>query len=432
MTKTKIIYILCHPPHSIIKKYKNPEEYLVSPGLGDFIKIPDPPFWIGFFSKDHHAVAAEELMKITDEFEIECWRPYGTSINRMYTKEVNGITHRVFPSFSIRIPQVGSGNFSPQLFSYLKDYSKSNNVILNISVGHAWFHIWLLLKLRRHKRRIPVVANHISGSFKKFNFSQLPLIKKIFKWYYLIEHNIEKRSLKYVDYYLTGSMMESDYLKTIIPLRSSFYTVGVDHNYFTPGDDKAKIRKELGLPLDKKIMIVTGNFRKSDYGYHHLIECYKTVKSEYDDLLLIMVGGYRHEDLYKQGEEAGILMVERIPKSTLLQYYQASDFYGQPTFSYTIINFGGFGYSMMEALACGLPVLSQNIIHFPGTLEERNKIGLDMPTKEALVKNMIFLKDNFQDFKECRSVGQKYFDIEETKLGLLNLYKELNARYFFN
>jgi glycosyltransferase involved in cell wall biosynthesis len=143
-----------------------------------------------------------------------------------------------------------------------------------------------------------------------------------------------------------------------------------------------------------------------------------------------MIGGYKHEDLYNIGLKEGVQMIERIPKGALLKYYQASDFYGQPTLNSTIINFGGFGYAMMEALACGLPVLSQNIIHFPGSTEERNKIGLDMPTKEDLVKNMIYLKDNANNFKECRNISKKYFDIENTKLVTYNLYKALSNQYF--
>lgn len=428
--KVKIIYILCHPPQPIIYKYKNPEDYFSNMGKGSYTKLDKFPYWVGFFSNDHHAVAAHKLNQLTDEFDIECWRIYGNTINQIYLKYIEGITHKVFPSYSVNIPQVGRGNFSPALLNYLIDYLKKNKVILNVSVGHAWFHIWLFFKLKKYKPQLPIVAVHLSGGFKIFNYYRLSTIKKIFKFYYLIEHKIDKKSLSLIDHYYIGSKIEADYLKDCKQINSSFYTGGVDFDYFKPSLDKLSIRHELGLPIDKKIMIVTGNFRSSDYGYHHLIECYKQIKTQHNDLQLIMVGGYKNEDLYDLGQQAGILMIERVKKETLLKFYQASDFYGQPAFGYGFINYGGFGFAMMEALACGLPIISQNIIHFPGTLEERNKIGFDMPTKEALIKNIIYLKDNFKKFTECRTIAQKYFDIKMTQNIYLNKYRELALKYF--
>jgi glycosyltransferase involved in cell wall biosynthesis len=429
-SKIKIVHILCHPPHPIISEYKKPQDYFGPIGKGDYINIEKPPYWIGFFTGDHHVVAAKELKNLTDEFVIECWRPYGSKIKDIYSKEVEGITHRVFPSWSINIPQIGSGNFSPKLLKYLLAYIKKNKVILNISVGHAWFHIWLLFKLRKVKKNIPIVVLHRSSGFKKFNYSQLHPVVKLFKWYYFLEHFFDVMSLKYVDHYFSGSIIETSYLKTKKNINSSFFMEGVDFNFFKPAVDKKEIRKELGLPQDKIIMIVTGNFRSSDYGYHHLIECYKKIKEKHNDLFLVMVGGYKHEDLYEKGINAGATMIERVTKEKLLKYYQASDFYGQPSLHFSFINFGGFGSAMIEALACGLPILSQNIIHFPGTSEERDKIGMDMPTVQALMENMIYLKDNHIKFSECREIAYKYFDIEKTKLVLLNYYRKLTVQYF--
>lgn len=429
MKKIKIIYILCHPPHPIIKDIHEPEEYFKSTGTGEYIKLSQEPYWVGFFTKDHHVVAAEELKKTTDVFDIECWRPYGSLIKNIYTKDVNGITHRVFPSFSVNIPHVGAGTFSPQLLKFLYTYIKENNVILNISVGHAWFNIWLMLRLRSVKQKVPIIAVQISGGFKKTCFKELPPIKKMFKWYYLIEHLFDIKSLAYSDYYLIGSKVEFDLVRNKT-INAKFYNPGIDFRVFKPSSDKNKLRLELGLPADKKIMIVTGNFRSSDYGYHHLIDCYVEIRKTHDDFILLMIGGYKNEDLYERGINAGAIMIERVHKEILLKYFQASDFYGQPSLNFGFINFGGFGYAMMEALACGLPVISQNIIHFPGTPEERDKIGLDMPTVNDLKKNMIFLKENYHQFKRTREIARKYFDVENNKLVLINYYSQLSEQYF--
>jgi hypothetical protein len=147
--KVKIIHILCHPPHPIIKNIREPEEYFKTGNSGEFMRIDKPPYWVGFFTKDHHVVAAEELKQVTDDFEIECWRPYGNSITEIYSKKIDGITHRVFPMRSKKIYHVGSVSFSPELLEFLLNYIKTNKVILNVSAGHAWFHMWLFFKLRK-------------------------------------------------------------------------------------------------------------------------------------------------------------------------------------------------------------------------------------------------------------------------------------------
>jgi glycosyltransferase involved in cell wall biosynthesis len=95
-----------------------------------------------------------------------------------------------------------------------------------------------------------------------------------------------------------------------------------------------------------------------------------------------------------------------------------------------VIENGGFGSAMIEALACGLPVISNNIIHYPGTIEERAGIGLDMQTEDDLVKNIIYVKNNLTKFKNCRELAQKYFDINETRKVLAGKYEELLNKYY--
>ena len=428
MKKRKIIHLLSVEPPDHFFNYE-PEYFNSNFSSIEYTNIGDYPHWVGFFRADHHAVAAKELIKIHPEYDVECWRPYGNKITKVYKKSVDGIIHKVFPSRILHIPQIGHFTWSPEVLKELEKESAENEILLNISVGHLWFHMWLLFKLK--KRNFPILCVHRSGGFKKFYYQRLSLLKKLIKPYYLLENIIEVSSIKNADFYYSGSMVEKEYMRNELNLNNvDFFMDGCDFEYFKPGGDKMLLREKLGLPKDKTILMAIGNFRSSDYGYDKLAECYKKVKELDSSIQLVMIGGYKSEDVYQIGLDAGCIMVERVSKDVLLDYYRASDFFTQALFNPLVIENGGFGSAMIEALACGLPVISNNIIHYPGSTEERAGIGMDMQTERDLVKNIISMKNNLESYKNCRLLAQKYFDIVNTRNVLANMYKELLKKYY--
>lgn len=435
MKKTKVIYLLTQFPHPVILSHKNPLDYFQSASLGNFQLIDYPPYWVGFFNEDHHVIAAKEMLSFTDEFKIECWRPYGNGIQHEYKTMVSGIVHRIFPGKTIDIPQIGCFAWSPTLFRALVKEIQSGNVIINLFVGHNWFPIILIQKLIKIKRRFGLIETHLSSGFKKFSYYQLDYWKRLFKWYYLIEHKLDIKSIQKCDHYYSGSLVEANYLKLHHPeINTSYFMAGIDFGQFKILShlEKMKLRKELDLPMDKNILIAQGNWRSNDYGYQYLLECYKKVKQSgrAKNLQLVLIGGYKTEDLYEVGLAVEAIMVERCPKKQFYKYLAAADIFTKASFDYNFINYGGFGFSTIEALAYGLPVISNNIIHYPGTNEERRGIGVEMPTKEKLIEAMIYMNSNFHNYPSCRELAKKYFSIENTRLVLESKYRELSAKYF--
>lgn len=433
MKKVKIIHLLCHiPPKSHL--HATPEDYFTSPGKGKYQILNYPPYWVGFFI-DHNVFAARDLMDLTNEFDVECWRPYGHGLKEPREEIVSGIKHRVFPAHQISFPQFGSLTWSNELFEALLWEIRSNKIILNISVGHAWFHIKLMIKLRNLKHKFGLVALHRSGGFRNFSYSQLNPWKKIVKWYYLLESEIDAYSLQFCDVYYIGAKPEAVYVKTRrnkIP--GEFFMEGIDFSKYRvlKYDQKIELRSRLGLPLHKKLFIVYGNWISTDYAYQHLLEVFREIKSTNDgnDLELIMIGGNKTQDLYEIAVKSGAIMIERVDKASFINYMEASDFFGQTCFSWSFINFGGFGTAMVEALACGLPIISGNIIHLPGSEEEMKQIGLGMKDKEELKKNIIYMKNNIYQYTKCREIARKYYDLNATRTVLLNKYRELATKYF--
>ena len=88
---TKIIHILPHspPPSAYQCGPDDPPPSSSNPSDNQYtIKIDEPPYWICFAQNDFHAKLAYTTLERTDEFEIECWRPYRMA-KQVYSKEIN-------------------------------------------------------------------------------------------------------------------------------------------------------------------------------------------------------------------------------------------------------------------------------------------------------------------------------------------------------
>lgn len=115
-------------------------------------------------------------------------------------------------------------------------------------------------------------------------------------------------------------------------------------------DDKARMKKSLGLP-DKRIIISVGQFihRK---GFDVLL---RSLKSTDDAFFAVIVGGEPTEEYLQLVDKLGLKNVKFmpfLPKDELFELYKACDVFVFPTREDI------WGLVVNEAMACGLPVIS--------------------------------------------------------------------------
>lgn len=146
----------------------------------------------------------------------------------------------------------------------------------------------------------------------------------------------------------------------------------VDLTRFCVADDRVAVRESLALPQNK-VIIFTVRRLVPRMGLENLILAVKELGEEGKDCLFVIGGeGPLRTQLARMIHEEGlgdrIRLLGFIPEYNLPAYYQAADFFVLPTYALE-----GFGLVMVEALACGTPVIGTPIGAIPEVLNQLDR-----------------------------------------------------------
>ena len=134
----------------------------------------------------------------------------------------------------------------------------------------------------------------------------------------------------------------------------------VDLTRFQPTASQTAVRRELGLPLDRPILLTVRNLVPR-MNLDGLIRAMRLVVQERPEALLLIGGsGPLAASLQaltrSLGLEDRVRLLGKIPEEQLVQWYQAVDLFVMPSMALE-----GFGLATLEALACGTPVVGTPI-----------------------------------------------------------------------
>lgn len=165
---------------------------------------------------------------------------------------------------------------------------------------------------------------------------------------------------------------------------------GVNLGIYKPGDSR-KIRNELKLPVEAKILLSVANrIRKNQYkDFNTLWNTIQILARDYqiNDLVVVILG----EEA--PNEHIGSTKVIYVPyiqdSSFVARYYQAADVFIYPTRA------DNFPTAIIEALACGVPVVATNIGGIPEQIRE-NETGYLIPLNDPISfsKKIMYLLNN--------------------------------------
>ena len=200
---------------------------------------------------------------------------------------------------------------------------------------------------------------------------------------------------------------------------------GVDHNLFKPTLDKIDTRKKI---LEKFLI------KESPYFLHisesnwarknvlRLLEAFKKAKSSGIPHKLLIVG--KNDDLiFKKAKSIpDVHMLGYVSDDDLTSFLQSSDALINPSIH------EGFGLPMLEAMACGIPVITCNVFSPPeivgdgGLFVDPRNVD-DICSKILELSNSENLRENLAAAGLKRSMD---FSWEKTALQLYELYKEFS------
>lgn len=204
---------------------------------------------------------------------------------------------------------------------------------------------------------------------------------------------------------------------------------GVDLNKFYPVDDKLKIRKKLNIPENANV-ILTVRRLVARMGVDNLILAFADVVKLDTNFHLVIVGD---GDMKKYLENLTVKIdIQKftsfsgfVKDDMLLSYYQASDLFIIPS-----VTLEGFGLVILEAMACGIPVLGTKTGGAPEEIigKFKKEFLLDDAKPETISKAIIEFFKYKKDYKdECRKFVIDNFSWDISTDKIVKVYHNLNV-----
>lgn len=200
----------------------------------------------------------------------------------------------------------------------------------------------------------------------------------------------------------------------------------VDTDRFNPTRDKS-IRDKFDVKYDDILVLFVG-YLDTFKGIFELLSAFNHLKSENNNVKLIMVGtGPKKEVMLKILTESGIenevIFTGVVEHQKIHKYYQAADIFVLP--SYT----EGLPVSVLEAMACGLPVVATHVGGIPEIITDGIN-GFLVPPKaeEELIKKLMILINNEHLRDQFRNNSLKRvkedFDSKKKIFKLIGIYEK--------
>lgn len=169
---------------------------------------------------------------------------------------------------------------------------------------------------------------------------------------------------------------------------------GVDTERFRPAPPDETVRRELGW-RDRRVILTVGRLQKRK-GQHRMIEALEQIREAVPDVLYAVVGDGEERDkletlVRERGLADHVQFLGSRGDDELIRYYQQCDLFALPNIEVDG-DFEGFGMVLLEAQACGKPVIAGRSGGAAETLREgATGLVVDCDNLPALAQTTLML-----------------------------------------
>jgi alpha-1,6-mannosyltransferase len=278
-----------------------------------------------------------------------------------------------------------------------------------IEVGDTYHCAWAALRMK-HLYQVPVVA---------FYHSDMPQV--IGRRLGGVAQQAAEKYLKYLyrqfDMVLAPSNMMTQQLHAMGVPNAIHQPLGVDTWMFCPQRRDSTLRAQLRLPPNTRLLVYAGRFAP-EKNLHLLLEAVNKLGKPYH---LVLIGS---------GEE-----LPRSRHATLIPFVRDLRLLAQLLASCDVLVHPGacetFGLIVLEAMACGLPVIGTNAGGVAELVDERTGLLVEPGSASSLCEGIeaIFRQDLAQLGANARRIVTNEFDWDRIVPQLLQRYAGLLAGY---
>ena len=348
----KIIHIINHPPayeeHG--DKPRPAVNWTISPDL-----------WIGIWESNWADQMAAEVLKVTRLFKHEIWQP-DLRANKVYSHSFKeGYTHILFPAVRKKDQTI----ISDAMLNYLKKEESSKPHLFHLSYPHYIGLNKSVIDSYRHHKFLVTFHGEIDLPINRLLTIQRNPLKKII---HLRNHFYAKRYFSLINHVTYQSNKNLRMLKLYYTGPMTQLTMGVDTSKFRSLGKKV-CREHLKIRTED-IVLLTVCMLCDRKQIDKFIDVLINIPKRY----VYIVAGHgvkAYEDyLYRKSKplqrKKRIIFIGFKPSDELLKYYNAADLFVHVSKS------EAGPVSVMEAMACGVPVLCTDTGHTAELLKQNN------------------------------------------------------------
>jgi glycosyltransferase involved in cell wall biosynthesis len=308
-----------------------------------------------------------------------------TVVAKRRPEAMDGLAFR--RSFSPRVPKIPGAVFALQRPFTLDDYDivhyMDSRPPLDYPLG----------------RRLNVVTQHGFGTLT-FGIGN---VKR--HWIYL--DKVLLRLAPYADLTFTASESErSELLDKVQMDPSSVIAVhhGIDHDRFFPRDAAAvqeEVRARFGID-GRYVLYVSNHQRKKNT--ERLVEAFAAVAAVLPDVSLVLTGWHTPrfrlvlDVIERLGLQSRVRVLGHVPDDALPALYAAADAFTLPSLH------EGFGLPVLEAMACGTPVIASNAYSLPEVCGDAAEL-VDPYSVESITEGILRVLEDRERATELRERG---------------------------